>query len=35
MNINITKKALVEIKKVLTEKNTTSKKIRIFLAGIG
>jgi len=35
MNINITKKALVEIKKVFTEKNTTSKKIRIFLAGIG
>ena len=35
MNIKITKKALVEIKKVLKEKNTTSKKIRIFLAGIG
>jgi len=35
MNINITKKTLDEIKKVLKEKNTTSKKIRIFLAGIG
>jgi len=35
MNIKITKKALVEIKKVIKEKNTTSKKIRIFLAGIG
>ena len=35
MNINVTNKALNEIKKVLKEKNTTSKKIRIFLAGIG
>ena len=35
MNIKITKKALVETKKVLKEKNATSKKIRIFLAGIG
>jgi len=35
MNINVTNKALKEIKKVLEEKNTTSKKIRIFLAGIG
>ena len=35
MNINVTNKALNEIKKVLEEKNTTSKKIRIFLAGIG
>ena len=35
MNINVTNKALDEIKKVLKEKNTTSKKIRIFLAGIG
>ena len=35
MNINVTKKALDEIKKVLTGKNSTSKKIRIFLAGIG
>lgn len=35
MNINITNKALDEIKKVLKEKNLTSKKIRIFLAGIG
>ena len=35
MNINITKKALFEIKKVLKEKNAASKKIRIFLAGIG
>ena len=35
MNINITKNALTAIKKVLTEKNTTGKKIRIFLAGIG
>lgn len=35
MNINVTKKALDEIKKVLKGKNSTSKKIRIFLAGIG
>jgi Fe-S cluster assembly iron-binding protein IscA len=35
MNINITKKALDEIKKVLKEKNATTNKIRIFLAGIG
>ena len=35
MNINITNKALVEIKKVLKEKNAASNKIRIFLAGIG
>jgi len=35
MNINVTNKALDEVKKVLKEKNTTSKKIRIFLAGIG
>lgn len=35
MNISATHKALNEIKKVLKEKNTTSKKIRIFLAGIG
>jgi len=35
MNINVTNKALNEIKKILKEKNTTSKKIRIFLAGIG
>ncbi len=35
MNINITKKALAEMKKILTGKNSTTKKIRIFLAGIG
>ena len=35
MNINVTNKALDEIKKVLKGKNATSKKIRIFLAGIG
>ena len=35
MNIKVTNKALDEIKKVLKEKNITSKKIRIFLAGIG
>ena len=35
MNINVTNKAVDEIKKVLKEKNATSKKIRIFLAGIG
>jgi len=35
MNINITNKALTEIKKALKEKNSTSTKIRIFLAGIG
>ena len=37
MNINITNKAIVEVKKVLKEKNSTneSNKIRIFLAGIG
>ena len=35
MNINITNKALNEIQKVLKEKNSTSAKIRIFLAGIG
>ena len=35
MNINITNKALNEIKKVLKEKKSISKKIRIFLAGIG
>ena len=35
MNINITIKALDEIKKVIKGKNLTSKKIRIFLAGIG
>lgn len=35
MNINVTNKALDEIKKVLKGKNSTSKKIRIFLAGIG
>ena len=35
MNINVTNKALYEIQKVLKEKNLTSKKIRIFLAGIG
>jgi len=35
MNINVTNKALSEIKKVLKEKKSTSQKIRIFLAGIG
>jgi Fe-S cluster assembly iron-binding protein IscA len=35
MNINVTNKALDEIKKVLKGKNSTSKRIRIFLAGIG
>ena len=35
MNINVTDKALNEIKKVIKEKNAASKKIRIFLAGIG
>ena len=35
MNINVTNKALNEIKKILKEKNTTNIKIRIFLAGIG
>ena len=35
MNINVTNKALDEIKKVIKDKNSTSKKIRIFLAGIG
>ena len=35
MNINVTNKALNVIKKVLKEKNSTNRKIRIFLAGIG
>ncbi len=35
MNINVTNKALNEIKKIIKGKNLTSKKIRIFLAGIG
>jgi Fe-S cluster assembly iron-binding protein IscA len=35
MNINVTNKALNEIKKVSKEEKSTSKKIRIFLAGIG
>jgi len=35
MNINVTNKALDEVKKILKEKNATSIKIRIFLAGIG
>ncbi len=35
MNINVTNKALDEIKKILTEKKSTNKKIRIFSAGIG
>ena len=35
MNIKVTNKALDEIKKVIKDKNATSKKIRIFLAGIG
>jgi Fe-S cluster assembly iron-binding protein IscA len=35
MNINITNKALDEINKIIKGKNLTSKKIRIFLAGIG
>ena len=35
MNINVTNKALDEVKKILKEKNAASKKIRIFLAGIG
>lgn len=35
MSIKVTHKALDEIKRFLTEKNTTSVKIRIFLAGIG
>ena len=35
MNINITNKAIVEVKKVLKDNQAASKKIRIFLAGIG
>jgi len=35
MKINVTNKALDEIKKVIKNNNATSKKIRIFLAGIG
>ena len=35
MKINVTNKALDEIKKVIKDKNATSKKIRVFLAGIG
>ena len=35
MNINVTNKALDEIKKTIKDNNATSKKIRIFLAGIG
>ena len=35
MNINVTNKALNVVKKVLKEKNSTNKKVRIFLAGIG
>lgn len=35
MNIKVTHKALDEIKKVLAEKNKSTKVIRIFLAGIG
>ena len=35
MNINVTNKGLDEIKKIIKGKNLTSKKIRIFLAGIG
>jgi Fe-S cluster assembly iron-binding protein IscA len=35
MKINVNNKALDEIKKVMKNNNATSKKIRIFLAGIG
>ena len=35
MKIKVTNKALDEIKKVIKNNNATSKKIRIFLAGIG
>jgi len=35
MNIIITDKALSEIKKIIEKQNATSRKIRIFLAGIG
>ena len=35
MNINITSKALDKLKNVLEEKNASSEKVRIFLAGIG
>jgi len=35
MNINITNKALDKLKKIFEEKNGSSSKIRIFLAGIG
>lgn len=35
MNIKVTHKALDEIKKVLAEKNKSTKVIRIFLTGIG
>ena len=35
MNINITSKALDKLKNVLKEKNVSSAKIRIVLAGIG
>jgi len=35
ITINVPNKALDEIKKVLKGKNAASKKIRIFLAGIG
>ena len=35
MNIDITSKALDKLKNVLEEKNTSSAKVRIFLAGIG
>jgi len=35
MNIKVTNKTLDEIKKAIKDKNATSKKIRVFLAGIG
>jgi len=35
MNISITNKALDKLKKIFEEKNGSSSKIRIFLAGIG
>jgi len=35
MKINVTNKALDEIKKTIKDNNATSKKIRVFLAGIG
>jgi len=35
MNIKVHNRVLAEIKKAIKDKNATSKKIRVFLAGIG